>query len=470
MAPTAAFAMFNLKQQRLREHHLPIPLGPLPAGVNPQAAGQPTVKETALSTALAPLANPSVQLLFEHALTKTETNQITSTVCEPSVGARGHGGKEVLYTGNWFAAFSKDSGSTFQFINPATSFPASSHGAFCCDQVVIYDPKNDVMFWLMQYINDATGNIPRLAVAQGNDIKNEAWHYYDFSPQNVGNWTNEWFDFPNLAVGSNYLYWSSNAFSTTGQEPFTRCVMMRLPLANLAKYQGFSFQYFNATDVGGLRATQGATDPMYWAAHVNQQTLRVFTWPEASGQITQNDVAVQTWSNNARVAPGPDGRDWLGREDARVNGAWQSGDTIGFAWTASQDATYPFPQVRVAIMNKDTKAITAQPHIWNSQFAFAYPSLAPNSDGVPGISVAYGGKLLYPSHCYGIYNGSGWELVVSANGTSGPSEGNLWGDYLTIRPHGNNPKTWVATGFTLQGGSARTDIQPLYINFGLAGP
>jgi hypothetical protein len=465
MASPGAFAALNLKQQRMRPRHRPIPLGPLPPGVNPNAAGQPTVKETVLSTPLAPLSNPTVKLLFEHALTTTETNQGTSLVCEPSVAVRGQGGTDILYTANWFAAFSKNSGASFQYVNPGTTFPASSHGPFCCDQSVVYDPKNDVMFWILQYDNDATGNIQRLALAQGNDITNEAWHWYDFSPQSVGNWANELFDFPNLTVGSNYLYWSTNAFSTTGAQAFTRSVMMRLPLANLAKYEGFSYQHVEYTTVGGLRATQGATDPMYWAAQVNQTTLGVFTWPESSGQVTQNNVTVQTWSTNAMVAPGPDGRDWLGREDSRVNGAWQSGESIGFAWTASQDATYPFPQVRVAIMNNSTKALTAQPTIWSSQFAYAYPSLAPNSAGVPGISVAYGGKLLYPSHCYGIYTGSGWELVVSANGTSGPSS-NVWGDYLTIHPNGNNPATWAATGFTLQGGSAQTNIQPLYLNFG----
>ncbi len=322
------------------------------------------------------------------------------------------------------------------------------------------------MFWLLQYDNDATGNIQRLAVAQGNDITNEAWRYYDFSPQSVGNWANELFDFPNLAVSSNNLYWSTNAFSTTGSQGFTRSVMMRIPLASLAKYEGFSYQYVNYTNVAGLRATQGATDPMYWGAQVDQQTIAVFTWPESSGQVAQNNVGVQAWSSSTRVAPGPDGRDWLGREDGRITGAWQSGNSLGFAWTAAQDGTYPFPQVRVAIVNRNTKAITSQPTIWNSQYAWAYPSIAPNSDGVPGVSIAYGGKLVYPSHCHGIFNGSGWELIVSANGNSGPSQ-NVWGDYLTIHPNGNNPKTWAATGFTLQGGSDRTNIQPLYLNFGV---
>ncbi len=113
-----SLAALNLKQQRIRAQHRPIPLGPLPPGVNLNAPGKPSVNATEVLTRLLPVEKLTVQLLSEHALTTTETGQGTSLVCEPSVGVRGQGGKEVLYTGNWFAAFSKDSGSTFEYVNP----------------------------------------------------------------------------------------------------------------------------------------------------------------------------------------------------------------------------------------------------------------------------------------------------------------------------------------------------------------
>jgi hypothetical protein len=455
-----ARALYNRKHQMLEHHHRPIPLQKLAAralAAAPATAGP----ETTITSLLTTPAATKVSLLSEHVFTAAETNSGTSLVCEPSVGTRG---AQVLYTGNWFAAFSSNGGGTFTFVDPNTTFP-STHGGFCCDQVAVYDSKNDVLFWNLQYINDSSGNVQRLALAHGNDIATENWHYYDFSPQSVGNWQKEWFDFPDLVVGANYLYLSSNAFSTEGQEPFTRCVMLRLPLDKLAKYEGFSYNYFSATDVGGPRATQGATDPMYWATHVNQQTVRVFTWKEADTTISQNDVTVQSWSDSTRVAPGPDGRDWLGREDGRMTGAFQSGNNIGFAWTAAQDGTFPFPQVRVVIMDGASKAVSSQPHIWNKEFAFAYPALAPNQNGTVGISLSYGGKLLYPSHAVGILtNSNTWDLVSTASGTSGPAE-NVWGDYLTIRPDPGNPKAWVATGYTLQGGAQQTNSQPLYVDF-----
>ena len=35
-----------------------------------------------------------------------------------------------------------------------------------------------------------------------------------------------------------------------------------------------------------------------------------------------------------------------------------------------------------------------------------------------------------------------------------------WDDYLSCRRHTPSPETWVASGYTLEGGGARTDILP----------
>lgn len=475
MASPLAESVINNKQQRLRDHHISVPIPPAPAGAQalvPAAADTASFPATSLSQVSGPNAT-TLQLLVNRPLTNAETHQNTSTVCEPSVAVRGHGGKEILLTGNWFAVFSKDSGSSFQFINPATTFPASSQGpGFCCDQVALYDPVNDVMLWLLQYIKQPSGpkagNTLRLAVARGNDIPAQNWRYYDFSPQSVGNWANEWFDFPNLVLGQNNLYLTSNTFSTDA-DAFKRSVVLRIPLNQLAAYQALNYNFYNDQNFSP-RCTHGATTVMYWATHINLATMRVYTWPENSGTVQGTNVTVQTWVNATRVAPGPDGRDWMGRADGRITAAWASGGNIGFAWSASQGGTFPFPHVRVAILDQNTKAVVAQPHLWNANFAYGYAVAAPNSQGKVGAVVHYGGGQIYPSHAVGTLDpavGSTpakWDLLTTINGKFGPAD-NKWGDYQAVTPHGNDATTWVATGFTLQSGPLATDIQVRYLQF-----
>jgi hypothetical protein len=459
MSPPGAHALRNRKQQLLREHHLSVKVKPAPAGVEAMAKPRAETAATVAAT-LAPLANPAITLVADRALTSAETNQETSTVCEPSVAARGN---EVLYTGNWFASFSVNGGAAFQYRSPYNMFP-SVNGGFCCDQVAIYDKQNDLMVWALQYVKDAHANTLRIVVAKGNDITTEQWRYYDFTPQNVGNWTDEWFDFPDLALSGSSLYVTSNVFSTSG-DAFRRSVVLRLPLQQLAAYQALNYNYYSDQSFAP-RVTQGARDTAYWAVQENLATLRIFTWPESGTSITQNDVTVQTWSDATRVAPGPDGRDWLGREDSRITAAWLSGDSIGFAWSGAQDSNFHYPHIRVAILDKNTKAVLAQPHIWNNDFAFAYPAAAPNSEGKVGISLHYGGGALFPSHAVGalVAATNTWQLVSTVSGRFGPAD-NKWGDFLTVRTFGADPTIWVATGYTLQTGPNATDIEARFIVF-----
>jgi hypothetical protein len=452
---------YNAKEANLRGHHLPGPITEAPEELM-LAAPPPSVPATDI------LPTPrAATLLMNRALSDAETNNITSTVNEPSVAVRG---SEILMTGNWFASFSTDGGSTFSYMNPSTSFPSIPGQPFCCDQVAIYDPGHDLMIWFLQYVEDGDGNTVRVAVAKGNDIATQQWQFYDFSPQGIGGWNEEWFDYPDLAVSDDFLYVTTNTFSTPPYS-FTRAVILRLPLAELSAYQPLNFDYFETNQGFSFRPTQGATGTMYFGSNVSTNSVRVYTWPESSNTISVDDVAVQVWNNVTRVAPGPDGRDWLGRVDQRISGAWASGDNIGFAWTAAQDNNYPFPHVRVVIMNRNTKTVTAQPHIWNESFAYAYPATAPNNNGMVGISVSYGGgSQLFPSHVVGVFENSTstWDLVPTANGTHGPDR-NVWGDYLAVRPHGSQLGTWVATGFTLQGGTGGNNVVPRYIHFGQGG-
>lgn len=452
------------RERRLQEHHRSGPL--FQPSRQTRLVAPPPVKVPATGV-IEQAAATSVHLDSNAPLPRNAIRNMSSFVDEPSVAVRG---REILFTGNWYAAFSTDAGATFSYVNPATTFPAIPKRPWCCDQVALYDARHDLMIWFIQYGTDDTGDTERLAIAQGNDIATQQWRFYDFTPQSVGGWDQEWLDYPDLVLSEKYLYLTANAF-TTSTGDFTRSLIMRIPLDKLQTYQNFSYDYFDSPEDFNLRATHGATGTMYFANHPNRNVLRVFTWPEGSDTVSTAIVPVQPWVNEARTAPGPDKLDWLGRADPRITAAWLSGNTIGFAWTSAPDSRFPFQHVRVAIVDKNTKAMVSQPHIWNPAFAYAYPAAATNADGRVGISILYGGGSHFPSHAVGVLDAanSRWELISTAQGTNGPSA-NRWGDYLTLRRDETNPKAWVATGYTLQSGTATTNVEPRLIRFSLIPP
>lgn len=393
------------------------------------------------------------------------TSNTTSQVGEPSLA---NNGKWIFLSGNWYASVSLDHGATWKYVDPYSMFPAAN-GGFCCDQVVHYDPSRDLLFWLLQYVEDGQRNTLRLAIARGSALESNSWYYYDFTPDGVNNgWTKQWFDYPDLALSNNFLYITSNVFRISGA--WTRSVVLRLSLDQLAAGAELSYNYFATTELGSIKCTQGAREAMYFGSHRTGTSVRVFSWPEDSTAPASTDVTIAAWSDATRVAPGPDGRDWCDRIDRRMTAAWVANGVIGFMWTAAQDPpTRPFPYVRVVRIDEKTKALIDEPDIWNSGFAWAYPAVSPNDRGHLGLSAFWGGGSSHPSHAVGIDDdytpAVGWAFVTTKAGSHGPSA-NRWGDYLACRRHAPDGLTWIATGFTQQGGTAGEDIEPRFIHFG----
>ena len=448
LAPPMSQAEVDRREQSLGLHHRPVPIGVTPAADLARALPPPPPQTQPGVLAI------TVPFIMNRGLTDAETSGATSTVNEPSVASRGD---EVLITGNWFAAFSTDAGASFTYVNPSNSFPSVS-GGFCCDQVAIYDSNHDLMAWFLQYISDANGeNTIRLAVAHGADIPTQQWRYYDFTPQGIGGWNNEWFDYPDLAVGNDNLYITTNAFSAAGS--FTRSVILRIPLSELAAYQSLNLDSWDTTQHGSLRLSQGAGTTMYFASHNNAGSLRVFSWPEANTNITFDDVAVTVWPISG-ARPG-----WTGRSDPRITAGWLSNGELGFGWTASAGSGFVHPHVRFAIIDISTMNVVNEPHLWNQNFPFAYPAAAPNGSGRVGLGVHFGNN---PNHAVGVLNQAVgppvWQLEDTATSTHSPSA-NTWGDYAAVRPHGTDPDAWVATGYALDGGPNRQDIVTRYIHF-----
>jgi hypothetical protein len=251
------------------------------------------------------------------------------------------------------------------------------------------------------------------------------------------------------------------------KENWLRAVVIRVKLSDLAAGAGLPFDFFDTTVSGSLRCTFGATATMYFGSRNDDDSIRVFSWPETSTTVTQKDVGVAGWTAGDYSAPCPDRTDWLSRLDDRITAAWTANSTIGFAWSANKEDTRPFPYVRVVRLTESTQTLLDEPDVWSSSFAYAYPDVVPNHSGGVGITLFRGGGPLYPSHVVGVLNttsGTAWMLSGAKNGTNGPADG-LWGDYLTCRPHDGHADQWVAAGFTLQGGGKPRNIEPRLVVF-----
>jgi hypothetical protein len=419
-----------------------------------------------------------------------------STILEPTVAVTKR--NEILYTGNWFAATSRNGPGNLALADPYTTFP-SNQFTFCCDQVAIYSAKHDLLIWYLQYVTRADGNIMRIAVATKEDIAAGTWSFYDFRPTDLGGaaWANTWFDYPDMAVTDKYLHITTNSFTTNGTAPigddgWGRAIALRIPLDDLKnRAQTVTPQVFSNASSGSWRLTQGATGTMYFGGHDPTNhggRVEIYGWADDQTNLTRSSVNVQTWSaGQAYFSGNKDGTAWLtsSRTDPRLTAGWVQGTEVGFAWTAARGNGFDQPHVRVVIADVATpglgKPAVAQPHVYNATYAFATPAAAVSADGKHvALNVSYGGGRTIAGGT-GIRNvgqavgllkkeptGYSWVLTNVREGTNGPNS-SQWGDYTSVRADPRFKNGFVASGWTMEGGRELEHVTPRYVRF-TAGP
>jgi hypothetical protein len=387
----------------------------------------------------------------------------------------------VLYTYNSKARLSLDGGTTFATIDPTTIFPSGPvvngagvniSGGFCCDQVLQYVPSIDRFIWFMQFCGNGAGgclrgsNIIRIASASTSDVINSggtAWTYWDITSTQVGATTGA-LDYPDVSVGTNSLYISSDAVGTG-------LIIMRLPLNEIKNGAGFTFWYTNATDGSlayGGHLCQNTGDEIFWAGHVNNSKMRLFSWKETENSYFWRDRNVNSWTQ-AYASNTPTGINWLafGFPGNAVLGLTRRGGEVWYAWNAGAGGGFVNPQIQVVKVRTSDYTVTEQMQIWNNDYAFAYPCFSTNSDNEVGISLGWGGKTTEAHHAAGFMG----DFVVYYPRLS-TSSVNRYGDYTSIRRYSPNGRMFDAAGYTTQnnpppGSSQFQDIH--YILFGRPG-
>ena len=389
----------------------------------------------------------------------------------------------VFLTGNTFAAFSTDGGATFSALDPTTIFPSGPavdaagnplDNGLCCDQVIQYDREFDRFIWLQQFCGTGANclqgiNKLRIAAASPKDIRDSAgtqWTYWDFRSADFG--LVGAMDYPDMSIGNSRLNVSVDAVGVG-------LLIFRVPLSELAAAGTVNFDFTNPADSAtayGGHVSQNTGDELYWAGHVNTSRMRIFSLPENSGTYSWRDVDINSWLNTDYSSLAPDGTDWLSflanfpgsavlgatrRNGARGSEAW-------FAWTAARGGGFDHPHVQVVSFDTATWSVLEQWQIWNPDLAFAYPSLATNSDQEVGVSLGWGGGgSFHANHAVGILG----DFVVWFSEASDASL-NRWGDYVTVRRAGR-PSLFSGVGYSLLQNAAPatgTRFNPRYTLFG----
>lgn len=393
----------------------------------------------------------------------TATMDDTSTVGEPSIAENG---SSMFATGNWYAARSTDSGATWSWVDPVNTLPSAA-GGFCCDQLTLYDHRRGIWIWILQYSEQNGTNVFRIAISRNAPDPGASWYWWDFSPATLdGSWTNVWFDYPDAALGAEDLYVTFNVFLGNAWQ---RAAVMRFPLDTLASGGSLGFGWWSTTDNGSLRLTQQAAPSreMYWGSHNSTSQLRVFSWPAGPTSISSWDINVRPW-NRTISSTAPNGVNWLARADPRITGATLGNGTLTFMWTAGADANRPHPYCRAVSISESSMSLQNEPDLWSSARAWAYPASCVATAGTLGFTAFYGGGERHPGHIVGGRDDAAgtWRTQYSQLGTHSPNEGR-WGDYLNCRADSVSAASWIASGFTLEGGAARTDIVPRIVRFRL---
>ena len=392
----------------------------------------------------------------------------TTAIQEPTIV---NAGNVVLATGNWWAQVSDDDGLTWPsslVLNPAKNPPSGDR--MCCDQVA-YATKHGgatMFFWLVQ------DDCATIACGKGNPTKQNALTLRVYrnatkllnrkaerlvlTPSMFG-FNSDWFDFDKLSSTTKYLYIATDVRTLSKQNAGS--LVIRIALDDLTDGDHrFHYSYWPIPNEGSVAPVEHAGSTMYLAAHDNGakgDILRIFSVADSSGKLTHKDRKVHNFDSGKSSCPSPDGDDPCQRVASINTVGFHSGSVVGWLWTAPQDSSFPFPQVRVAVFHINSLKHVAQHTIYNRKYAFTYPAVGVNDRGELGLIIYRMGGGEFPSpDAFIRTDPTNWKdisLHRIVTGTTSFSSSDSWGDFAAVHAFSGCSNTFLASAWSVQGTS-----------------
>ena len=275
-------------------------------------------------------------------------------------------------------------------------------------------------------------------------------------------------DYPDLSFGNNNLYMSVDDVGVG-------LLVARIPLSQLAAGSSINIDYTTPSDSStayGGHLMQNVGDTLYWAGHIDNSTMRIFSLREGDGFYSWRSVGVNTWCNGTRSSTTPGGsNDWLAfgfpgnavvGSTERFNSSSRNNE-LWFAWTAGHQLSngnscgFAQSHVEIAVINPANFSLLNQLQVWNPTVAFAYPALGSNASQEIGMSLGYGGGGNEENHAVGF-----WGDFVVYSTTASTTSTNRFGDYVTIRRSSPTSDLFSAVGY----GVNASGFDPHYVLFG----
>ena len=254
---------------------------------------------------------------------RTFTNGSVAQVVWPPDMSGAKGGDVVLMSGNLWLKLSVDGGKIFTDLDFTKLFAAdTTYGGWAGDQVIHYVPAIDCF---VLYVQSSAGtgansskSVVKVAIASPADLKKfkglkPAWsRQWDFTSDTFA-LGNLWLDFPDISYGDGSLYLNTNLFARSTNSSgktiywFSGKLFFELPLKEMRAVP-LSFQFAVLNDQLTFSSPmQNIGDTNYWAAHVDNATMRIYSSKGTASDYQWRERKVganwPTASNTKKVFP-----------------------------------------------------------------------------------------------------------------------------------------------------------------------